>query len=262
MKLIIKQYLASLRERDELDAVLPDLLSQIGLNVYSRPGRGTRQYGVDVAAVGRLDGGAEKVYLFSIKPGDLTRSSWEGDGVQSLRPSLNQILDAYIPNCIPNEHRGKDIVICLCFGGDIQEQVRLDVQGYIKKNELKNLTFEEWNGDKLASLILSNFLREELLPQNARSQLRKSLALLDEPEASYQHFSALIRSLSSSEGTKDKDRITAIRQINICLWILFAWARDADNLESAYLSSELALLHAWDITRKYIAKKTKAAIPY
>ena len=196
---------------------------------------------------------------FTCSPGDLTRSSWEGDGVQSLRPSLNQILDAYIPNCIPNEHRGKDIVICLCFGGDIQEQVRLDVQGYIKKNELKNLTFEEWNGDKLASLILSNFLREELLPQNARSQLRKSLALLDEPEASYQHFSALIRSLSSSEGTKDKDRITAIRQINICLWILFAWARDADNLESAYLSSELALLHAWDITRKYIAKKTKAA---
>lgn len=43
MKLIIKEYLASLKERDELDAVLPDLLSQLGLNVYSRPARGTRQ---------------------------------------------------------------------------------------------------------------------------------------------------------------------------------------------------------------------------
>src|SRR5438034_5556510 len=98
MKLIIREYLGSLRERGELDAILPDLLSQLGLNVYSRPSRGTRQDGVDVAAVGRLDDGPEKVYLFSIKPGDLTRKDWDGDAVQALRPSLNEILDAYIPH--------------------------------------------------------------------------------------------------------------------------------------------------------------------
>jgi hypothetical protein len=259
MKLIIKQYLASLKERDELDAVLPDLLSQLGLNVYSRPSRGTRQAGVDVAAVGSLDGGTEKVYLFSIKPGDLTRISWDGDTVQSLRPSLNEILDTYIPNRLPNEHKDKDVVVCLCFGGDIQEQVRPQVEGYIAQNKRDNIAFEEWNGDKLAELILSSFLREDLLPQNARSQLRKSLALLDEPEASYQHFSALIRSLSGAESTKNKNQIMAIRQMNICLWILFAWARDAGNLESAYLSSELALLHAWKIARTHSAKKTKTA---
>jgi hypothetical protein len=259
MKLIIKQYLASLKERDELDAVLPDLLSQLGLNVYSRPGRGTRQHGVDVAAVGSLDGGTEKVYLFSIKPGDITRSSWDGDPVQSLRPSLNEILDTYIPNHLPDEHKNKDVVVCLCFGGDIQEQVRPQVEGYIKQNKRGNLTFEEWNGDKLASLILSNFLREDLLPPHARSQLRKSLALLDEPEVSYQHFSASIRSLSSIESTKDKNQITAIRQIIICLWILFAWARDADNMESAYLCSELALLHAWKLAKEYYGKTTKSA---
>lgn len=259
MKLIIRQYLASLKERDELDAVLPDLLSQLGLNVYSRPGRGTRQDGVDVAAVGSLDGGTEKIYLFSIKAGDLTRNSWDGDAVQSLRPSLNEILDTYIPNRLPDEHKDKDVVVCLCFGGDIQEQVRPQVEGYIKQNKRDNLTFEEWNGDKLASLILSSFLREDLLPQHARSQLRKSLALLDEPEASYQHFSALIRSLSSTESTKYKDQITTIRQINICLWILFAWARDTGNMESTYLSSELALLHAWKIAKAYSTKTTKAA---
>ena len=72
MKLIIRHYLASLKERGELDAILPDLLSELGLNVYSRPGRGTRQDGVDVAAVGKLEGDdADKVYLFSIKAGAL-----------------------------------------------------------------------------------------------------------------------------------------------------------------------------------------------
>ena len=61
MKLIIRQYLAGLRERNELDAVLPGLLSQMGLTVYSRPGRGTRQDGVDVGAVGSIDGGPEAI---------------------------------------------------------------------------------------------------------------------------------------------------------------------------------------------------------
>lgn len=257
MKLIIKQYLASLKERYELDAILPDLLTQIGLNVYSRPGRGTRQDGVDVAAVGSLSGDKEKVYLFSIKAGDLTRNSWDGDALQSLRPSLNEILDAYIPNRLPFEHKDKHIVVCLCFGGDIQEQVRPQVEGYIKQSQRDNITFEEWNGDKLASLIVSNFLREDLMPENARSQLRKALSLLDEPEASYQHFSILIRSFSDKDCKKDKDRLIMIRQINICLWILFVWSRDAGNIEAAYLSSELALLHSWDIAKSYFEKNTK-----
>lgn len=259
MKLILKQYLSSLRERGELDAILPDLLSQLGLNVYSRPGRGTRQDGVDVGAVGSLDGGPEKVYLFSIKPGDLARKDWDSSSVQSLRPSLNEILDAYIPNRLPAEHRGKDIVICIGIGGDIQEQVRPQLAGFIAKHTSHNITFEEWNGDKLASLIQSSFLREDLLPEHARSRFRKSVALLDEPEVSHRHFAALIKSLSSVDTPKDAERLTAIRQMSICLWILFAWAREARNMESAYLSSELALLHGWKIFKPYAGQEGKVA---
>nr|VFJ93969.1 MAG: hypothetical protein BECKH772A_GA0070896_1006411 [Candidatus Kentron sp. H]VFJ94729.1 MAG: hypothetical protein BECKH772B_GA0070898_1006611 [Candidatus Kentron sp. H]VFK01339.1 MAG: hypothetical protein BECKH772C_GA0070978_1006310 [Candidatus Kentron sp. H] len=261
MKLIIRQYLASLKERGELDAIVPDLLSELGLTVFSRPGRGTRQDGVDVAAVGSLDGEAEKVYLFSIKAGDLTRASWDGDALQSLRPSLNEILDAYIPNRLPDEHKGKGIVICLCFGGDIREQVRPQVEGYIQSNKKSNITFEEWNGDELAKRIQSRFLREELMPEKIRSQLRKALALLDEPEASYRHFSGLIRSLSNVEGKNDKEKVTAIRQINLCLQILFAWAREAGNVESAYLSGELALLHGWEIAKTYFYNETSKNHP-
>lgn len=257
MKLILKQYLSSLRERGELDAILPDLLSQLGLNVYSRPGLGTRQDGVDVGAVGKLDDGPEKVYLFSIKPGDLTRKDWDSESIQSLRRSLNEIIDAYVPNRLPTEHRGKDIVICIGLGGDIQESARPLVTGYITKHTTTNITFEEWNGDKIASLIQSNFLREDLLPEHARSHLRKSLALLDEPEASYRHFAALIKSLSVVDNLKVAERVTALRQVSICLWVLFAWAREAANMESAYLSSELALLHGWKIFNPYAGQKGK-----
>jgi hypothetical protein len=257
MKLIIREYLSSLKERGELDAVLPDLLSQLGLNVFSRPGRGTRQDGVDVGAVGSLDGGPEKVYLFSIKPGDLTRRDWDGESAQSLRPSLNEILDSYIPNRLPAEHRGKDIVICIAIGGDVQEQVRSSLTGFIAQGTKPNISFQEWNGDKLADVIQSSFLREDLLPQHARSRLRKSLAMLDEPEVSYRHFAELIVSLAAVDTLNDAQRVTAIRQMSICLWILFAWAREAENTESAYRASELTLLHAWNIVKLYAGKDTK-----
>jgi len=258
MKLIIRQYVAGLRERSELDAVLPDLLSQMGLVVYSRPGRGTRQDGVDVAAVGSLDGGPEKVYLFSIKAGDLSRKEWNGDSIQSLRPSLDEIIDSYIANRISPEHRKKKIVICLTFGGDVQEQVRPQLKAYIKKNTNRKVSFEEWNGDKLASLIQSNFLREDLIPESVRSNLRKTLALLDEPEAAYGYFAALAETLDGTF-SNDAERIRAMRQLSVSLWILFSWSRELGNLECAYRASELTILRAWNSFRFFGGKNTKAS---
>jgi hypothetical protein len=259
VKLVLKEYLASLGERGELDAILPDLLSQLGLNVFSRPGRGTRQDGVDVAAVGSMDGGPDKIYLVSIKPGDLTRKTWDSESVQSMRPSLNEIRDAYIPNRLPGEHKDKDIVICICVGGDVQEQVRPVLEGFIKRNATDRIAYEQWNGDKLAALIEDNFLREDLVPAEARSRLRKSLAMLDQPDVSYKHFAALIHSLGKSEGLSDTQVLLAIRQMALCLWILFSWARKAGNMESAYLSGELTLLHVWQIARAYAQRSTRAA---
>ena len=101
MKLILKQYLASLKERAELDAVLPDLLSSMGLNVFISPTRGVKEYGVDIAAVGQINGEVEKVYLFSVKSGNLTRETWNGHTAQALKPSLDEILYAFIPSRIP-----------------------------------------------------------------------------------------------------------------------------------------------------------------
>ncbi|XOF33939.1 MAG: hypothetical protein ACL93V_01160 [Candidatus Electrothrix sp. YB6] len=111
MKLIIREYLASLRERKELDALLPDLLSQMGLDVFSKPGIGNRQYGVDVAAFGSIDDQPEKVYLVSIKSGDLGRKDWNSGSIQDLQPSLDEIRDTYIPTHLPAEYKNKPIEI-------------------------------------------------------------------------------------------------------------------------------------------------------
>ncbi|MBF0429505.1 MAG: chemotaxis protein, partial [Magnetococcales bacterium] len=133
MKLLVRDYLASLKEREELDAIIPDLLSELGYIVYSRPQRGTRQYGVDIAAVGNDNQGERKLFLFSVKQGDLNRREWD-DTSQALRSSLNEIRDVYIRNRIPEEFKNLKIIICLAFGGDVHEQVRDSLSGYIAEN--------------------------------------------------------------------------------------------------------------------------------
>ncbi|MHC1698599.1 MAG: chemotaxis protein [Geobacteraceae bacterium] len=256
MKLLIRDYLASLREREELDAILPDLLSELGFTVYSRPRRGTLQRGVDIAAVGEDDDGERKVFLFTVKQGDLTRPDWDSTP-QALRPSLNEIRDVYIRNRIPARYKNLNVVICLTFGGDVHEQVREPLTGYIAENTTDRITFDEWNGDKIAGLILKGILREEILPKPMRSHFQKAVAMVDEPDVSYEHFSRLSRDLRKDGMTSAKARIRASRQLNICLWILFVWARDVGNLESPYRASELALLSVWELMRPTIGKKNR-----
>lgn len=259
MKLVIREYLGSLKERDELDAMLPDLLSEMGFTVYSRPGRGTRQHGVDIAAVGPDASGEQKVYLFSVKQGDLGRADWDGTP-QALRASLNEIRDAYIRTSIPSEYRHLSIVICLVLGGDIKEAVRLEVEGYIADNTTPIVSYEQWNGDRLADLILRGILREEMFPDPMRSHLRKAVAMVEEPDIAYSHFRSLIDAIVARPATTQAARITKVREINICLWILFTWAREAKNVEAPYRAGEYAILQVWDLLKDFLGSDSNAAI--
>ena len=257
MKLLIREYLASLREREELDAILPDLLSELGYTVFSRPGRGTVQHGVDIAAVSPAGQEPSKVYLFSVKKGDLTRNEWNS-GTQALRPSLDEIQDAYIPTRIPQEYAHLKVVICLCFGGDMQEQVRPAVTGYIGQRTTDRISFEEWNGDKLAGLLLDGILREELLPRPLRAEFQKAVALLDEPDVAYSHFARLTGRLLEIGAQDDRSRVRAARQLYLAVWVMFVWARDRDNLEAPYLASELGILTLWELLKPLIETQGSA----
>ncbi|TFV30176.1 hypothetical protein E4K66_36495 [Bradyrhizobium frederickii] len=257
MKVLVRDYVASLKEREELDAILPDLLSELGFNVISRPGRGTTQRGVDIAAIERGKNGKQRFFLFTVKPGDLTRQEWDGNS-QKVRPSLNEILDDYIPTRIPEAYRKLKIVIVICIGGDVHESARSLLTQFTKRHTTRRVSFEEWNGDKIAELLLSGILREELLPKQQRSSFQKAVAMVDQPDIAFEHFSRLILSLRN-DIKKSKDAVRVSRQIYICLWVLFVWARDIDNLDAPFRASEAALLNLWEIMKPFIGKRTADA---
>ncbi len=230
-----------------------NLLSQMGLVVFSTPGRGTKQNGVDIAAIGSIDGEEETIYLFSIKSGDLTRSDWNGSTNQALKPSLDEIRHVYIRSKLQEEQQKKPIKICLCFGGVINETVQADVAGYIAINKTGNINYEIWNGDKLSEIISRFFLNETLLPSDIRTNIRKSLALIDNPDSSSRYFICAVELLIKNSSPK-KD-LTIVRQVSLCLWVLYSWCRDASNVEAAYLSSEASILKLWSIVKKYQSNK-------
>ncbi len=138
------------------------------------------------------------------------------------------------------------------------EQVRSTVNGYIKNNSTEKISFDEWNGDKLAGLLLQGVLREEVMPKTLRSHFQKAVALIDEPDIAYQHFGRLVFELSKL-ANDEKARVRIARQLYIALWVLFVWARDVDNVEAPYRASELVLLNIWNLLRPSVGKKSSAA---
>jgi hypothetical protein len=258
MKALLRDYLASLRERGELDAILPDLLSGLGFNVITRPGQGTVQRGVDVAAIGPGEKGKETLWLFCVKPGNVGRPDWDTNE-QSIRPSLNEILDAYLPHRVQPRHRNLPVNICLVLGGEFQETM-LDIwSGYTREKTKRKIKFHYWNGDKLAGLLLTGILREELLPKPFRSSFQKAVAMVDTPDVSVSHFAHLISQLHVEGQKNAKAALRVAQQINICLWVLYVWARDVGNVDAPYRASEKALLVVWNLMRPQIDKRTAIA---
>ena len=95
--------------------------------------------------------------------------------------------------------------------------------------------------------------------QDSRTLFRKSVAMLDEPDASYGYFRDLLSKMLANVQDTPKAQLGLLRRINICLMVLFVWAREAKDLEAPYRASELAILRAWPMIVPHLAGKGKVA---
>ena len=86
-----------LKEKDELDLLLCDLLLQMGYQTDNIPKTGNRQYGVDIQAHK-----TNNLILCVVKQGNIDRNVWN-DGQNSVRQSLDEIFDAYLPTLTEGE---------------------------------------------------------------------------------------------------------------------------------------------------------------
>lgn len=263
MRLVLREYLSMLKESGELDVLIPDLLLAMGLEALNRPQVGVRQYGVDIPAVG-VDpaDGRRKLFLITVKQGDINRDVWDTSGKQAVRPSLHEILDIYLRSHVQPDHTLLPKKVILATGGDMKQDVALDWTSFTDRHTTQEskygeISFDFWGGDRLAGLIEEYFLDEYLFPESAQKLMRKTIALVDQNEDEPHHFYALIEETlferdlpgGNSVGAKRK-RQQALRLLNLSQNIVFHWGKEAGNLRPALLCSERLVLRAWDWMRK------------
>ncbi len=253
MRLVISNYLRTLRERGEFDELLPDLLNAMDIIPLSCPSVGTRQFGVDMAAVGPDPdaNGERKLFLFVLKQGDITRAMWSSGSPQSVRPTLEEVLDVYLKAHIPQGFEVLPKKIILSTTGEMKEEVIPNWSGFTNSNASR-AEFDFWGADKLAILIQKNLLNENIFGQGDRNDFRRALSLVSEPDYNLRDFHVIIlRQLGlNSEGQVEqtfspKELGNALLRVNLTTRILAGWSMSEGNTKRALLVTERALLWSW-----------------
>jgi len=250
MKLVLSQYIRSLKERDEFDRLLPDLLLAMDYVPISKPQGGVRQFGVDAAAVGTAQDGVQELLLLVIKRGDIDRKTWDS-GEQSVRPSLNEVLDVYLRTHVQPAHSNLRKKIILASTGDLKQEVQPNWDGYITENAAR-ASFDFWGADHIAVLVERHMLDEHIFSAESRTDLRKALALAAEIEYDQKDLHRLFCRLLgfSDDGKLAKpstklELIKSLRITNLSTQIYSKWSEDEGNLKQSLVASERAVLWSW-----------------
>lgn len=190
MRLALSHYLRTLRERDEFDRLLPELLTQMGYLPLVKPKAGVRQFGVDFPAAGRSPAdGVNELLLFVIKQGDIGRRTWTGDP-NAVRESMDEIIDVWLASHVPPEYQGHRKVIVVATTGDLGPEVQPNWTGYATRHP--QLRFEFWGADKVSDLVEEHLLNEHLFDGQDRGDLRKALVMGADSDYRFDHLCRLM----------------------------------------------------------------------
>lgn len=264
MKLVIAEFLRTLKERDELDRLLPDLLVEMGYVPLARPQTGNRQFGVDLAVRGKDPrSGIDELLLAVIKKGDIGRTEWDG-GQQSVRQSINEVLDVYLKSHVEPQDKGKNVHIVVVANGELKQVVQASWCGFIADVQPR-ASLEFWGIDQLAELIETYLLDEHVFRDEDRKQLRRALALSGDRDYDRRDLHRLfLRTLGlSTSGELEtpqktgKALLKALRIVSLSAHAFAAWALAEGDAKQGLRGMERALLWSWhrlqlsdDATRK------------
>lgn len=255
MRLALSHYLRTLRERDEFDRLLPELLTQMGYVPLVKPKAGVRQFGVDFPAAGRsLRDGANELLLFVIKQGDIGRRTWSGDP-NAVRESMEEIIDVWLASHVPPEYKDHRKVIVLATTGDLGQEVQPNWVGFATRHP--QLHFEFWGADEVSDLVEAHLLNEHLFDGQDRADLRKALVMGADSDYRFEHLCKLmLRQLGIAPdgqlGEKGAQQtvpelIKALRRTHLAALVCSHWADGESERRQALWVMERTLL--WSFHR-------------
>ncbi len=253
MKLVLRDYIESLKEDGELDFLISELLMNLAILPLSKPSRG-RQHGVDIAAVGYdpVDK-VKKIFLFAVKKGNIDRSNWDGS-TNAIRATLNEILDVYIKTHIQAIHKDLPIRIVVSSNGIIDPNVLVNWTQFTNDESNDKISFDFWGIDALTLNVEQYLLNGKLFSEKTQNLLKKTLIFLEVSDYDLKDFYQLIENIYSSLDVTRKKlsraNLRLFRAANLCLNIVFQRGKEIDNLKPVINASERLLLVTWGVLSK------------
>lgn len=251
-KRVIRDYLESLKEDDELDYIFPMLLQSMGYQIISTPknSKGQSQYGKDIVAVGYDSDGIKCKWYFELKgeaAKDINDSSLSvKDGVRDSIIAAKYA--AYNDSSISGFNKLPKKIVFV-HNGLLRENTRPTFDGFIN-DEFPNGGFERWDIEKLTDLFYE-YLFDECLYRNEESYrlVKKILALHDAPGWRTDDFDRLIdiQLQNCPSSKKQRRKITqAFSSIALILAMLFKEGKVNNNLLPSKLAADRAVLKTWE----------------
>lgn len=253
IQLILSHYLAGLRERDELDALLPELLREMGHSVLSRPQIGVGQAGVDIVSTMDNDQGVKEVFLFVIKFGDVGRADLYS-GTQAVDPSVREACNVFVRNRLPEPLRGLKKRIVLVSNGLLKQEAQDGFSALTHDVAERNLcSLEFWGTDQLTPLIEKHLFDDSLLLASGKSDLRAALAGLEESDTAIHRFIRFVSSCFNSSETEGAQSTTTRKKhfLKRCAsasmgWaVLLVWGQSEGNQKPGVVAGEYLALRMW-----------------
>lgn len=256
MRLIIKDYLLQLKEKDELDLLLCDVLFQMGYITDNRPKTGNRQFGVDIRAHND-----DTLILCSVKQGDVSRRIWDSDQ-NSVRQSLNEIHDCYL-RLLTEDERLKKLRVIVATNGMLDEAVVQNWNGYVEDNTLWKGTpvnIEFWNIDTITDLIQTYLFDERIFDAGTQSLLRRALYYIGEGDYPAKYYEEIIdgslQGLSVSQSLPERKK--RLSTVFLAAQMVAQYAAEARIYKIAVSVSEYLIIKYWNflLTNTLFGKET------
>jgi hypothetical protein len=261
--IIVKEYIESLNESNELDYIFPLLLESMGFRLISTPknSKGQSQYGKDVVAIRKDDGKQYYKYYFELKGffakdiNDKTFSVQDGFRDSILAAKYTAFNDASIPrfNDLP-------VKIVYAHNGALVENTRNTYDGFIKR-EFPDGGFERWDIYQLTDLFSKYLFNEYLLTDPECVRLfKRTLILLDAPDNDFLDFKQLINKqlnkIKTIDLRKRRDIINLFASLKLLVAIIYKYSKENNNLSPAKECVNYAVLNTWSwILRNNLEEK-------
>ena len=251
--IIVREYIESLNETNELDYIFPLLLESMGFRLITTPkdSRGQSQNGKDIVAIRKDEDERSYKYYFELKGffakdiNDTTFLATDGFRDSMLAAKYKACNDASIP-------RFNDLPVKILFvhNGALKENTRDTYDGFVKK-EFPDGNFERWDIYQLTDLFTKYLFNEYLLTDSESVRLfKRTLVLLDAPDYDFSDFNTLVKRQFEKMGnnrilSKKREIINLFATLKLLTAIVFKYSKENNNLHPAKQCVNYIILTTW-----------------